>query len=74
MNKLKGFALVGLFLLFGQAIVQVVPCPYDGEDATFTGGRKLSGNSGSACEYSHLHFGNDGKSVKHTFWQNCQSK
>jgi hypothetical protein len=75
MKKMIRFALVSIFLLFGQAVVQIAPCPYCGENATFTGGRKLVGtNQGSVCQYSHLYIGSDGKSVKHTFWQNCEGK
>ena len=75
MMKLIIVALVGLFLLAGYAQVMTVSCPYCGENATFTGGRKLAGNNqGSVCEYSHLYIGSDGKSVKHTFWQNCEGK
>lgn len=73
MNKLARLVILGMFLLMGQGVVMTVACPYDGEPATFTGGRKLSGN-GSVCEYSHLHFTTDGKSVKHTFWHDCQDK
>ncbi len=75
MKKLMPLALVGLCLLLGQAVVQVVACPYCGQDANFTGARKLtSNNTGSVCEYSHLYIGTDGKSVKHTFWQDCEGK
>jgi hypothetical protein len=59
--------------LWGQNVTMTVGCPQCGENATFTGGRKLAGN-GSVCEYSHFYVGNDGKMVKHVFWQNCESK
>ena len=75
MKKMMSLSLVGFVLLLGQAVVQVVACPYCGQDATFTGARKVTGNnSGSVCEYSHLYIGSDGKSVKHTFWQDCERK
>lgn len=77
MKKLIGVAFAVLFLLAGLALAQVMvaSCPYCGESATFTGGRKLVGNNqGSVCEYSHLYIGSDGKSAKHTFWQNCEGR
>ena len=82
MRKLMPLAVVcfvllmaGAAVMWGQDVVQVVSCPYCGEDATFTGARKLTGNNtGSVCEYSHLYIGTDGQSVKHTFWHDCEGK
>lgn len=42
-------------------------CPYDGEQATWTGQR-----NGSACQYAHEHYDSSaGKTVHHQFWADC---
>ena len=42
-------------------------CPYDGEQANFTGLRH-----GNDCEYRHMHADRDrGGFVEHRFWANC---
>jgi hypothetical protein len=58
---------------------QTATCPRDGDSASFTGNKKIDTNvpldrSRDVCEYSHVHFSQDGNgahSETHTFWQNC---
>lgn len=49
----------------------VISCPYDGQEM-FPTGRVSPHPGGTAYEFAHEYTDRDGKTVRHTYWENCQ--
>lgn len=60
--------LIPLLAVSLWAVSMYATCPYDGEQAAFTGEKRDGGRS---CEYRHMHAQNGGF-VEHRFWTSCE--